>query len=114
MTDPDSLHIVGSASAACSPIPLSFSRLIHFSWSTKIEKKVLDFGIQISSNGDSVHVAVWHQETGHPVMGQVNAVTSFIDQNGDWSVRRRFWHMFRHFLHNPRIPDHKPQSSWGH
>ena len=76
MTDRIGHVAVGSGSASAA---YSLSRALFpfdpFQIEHKNREKVLDFGIQISSNGDSLHVAVWRQEAGHPVIRQVNAIS---------------------------------------
>src|ERR1700758_1108938 len=48
---------------------------------------------------------IYEMASSHPVIRQMHAVRSFVDEYGDRSIRAGVRNMPRHFLHDERITD---------
>src|ERR1700747_772851 len=101
-----------SASAACYQCYLSvkFRHSVTSSEvgsSRRLFQKGFDLLVKIPGDRERVGIPVWSQKTNHPVIGQMHAVGTFVDEHGDRSIRAGVRNMLRHFLHDERIANDK-------
>jgi hypothetical protein len=69
----------------------------------RLSKKILDFRIQVPSDGQNVTVFVANQKASHLVVRQMHAIWPLIHKNCDWGVRSGVGNMLCHFFHDERI-----------
>ena len=76
----------------------------------RFRQKGLDFLVEIPRNCESVGIPIRSQQTGHPVVGDVDAVRAFVDKYCNGSIRPCVRNVPCHLLHDERMaydePDH--------
>jgi hypothetical protein len=69
--------------------------------------------IEIVGDGKCFRTAIRKQITHHFVVGDVDAIGTFINKDGDWRVRSGIGNVLDHFFDDEWIPHHKPHDLGG-
>jgi hypothetical protein len=62
-----------------------------------------DLLVQGASDGESFAVSIGSQEAGYAVVGEMDAVSSLVDQNGHWGVGTGVRGKLDHLFHDQEI-----------
>jgi len=79
--------------------------------SLPLRTKGLDFLVEIPRDLECLGIPIGSQKTGHPVIGNVNAITAFVDEHRDRGIRAGVRNVPCHLLHDERIAQDEPHHS---
>src|ERR1700722_6775724 len=79
--------------------------------SLPLPTKGLAFLVKIPRNCEGVGIPIRSQQTGHPVVGDVDAVRAFVDKYCDGSIRPGVRNVPCHLSHDERIADDEADHS---